>query len=69
MLESLKNNEFLPNVTFETFLAKKTNRGKRTIFNNKPTSENSKSMSKQYMMSANANALAKAEKRVQEVED
>ena len=69
MLESLKNNEFLPNVTFETFLAKKTNRGKRTIFNNKPTSQNARDYSKQYMMVSNANAMAKAEQRVQEVEE
>jgi len=33
-MESLKNNEFLPKVTFENFLAKKVNKGKRTLFLN-----------------------------------
>ena len=35
VLDALKNNEFLPRQTFETFLAKKMGRGKRTLFLNK----------------------------------
>ncbi len=48
-MESLKNNEFLPKVTFETFLAKKVNKGKRTLFLNKETSDQARDYMKQYM--------------------
>ena len=49
MFASLKNNEFLPEVTFENFLSKKMNRGKRTLFLNKPTSEDARDYMKEYM--------------------
>ena len=49
LMQSLKNNEFLPQVTFENFLQKKINRGKRTLFTNKPTSENARMYMKEYM--------------------
>ena len=42
VFEALKNNEFLPQVTFETFLKKKLNRGKRTLFLNKAPNENAR---------------------------
>jgi len=35
IITALKQNEFLPKITFENFLLKKTNKGKRTIFLNK----------------------------------
>ena len=49
MLESLKNNQFLPEVTFEQFLQKKVQRGKRTLFSNKPTSEHARQYMKEYI--------------------
>lgn len=49
VLESLKNNEFLPKVTFENFLSKKINKGKRTLFLNKPTNENARDYMLEYM--------------------
>lgn len=42
VLNKLKNNEFLPDVTFEAFLSKKMNRGKKTLFLNKGPNENAK---------------------------
>ena len=42
VLNKLKNNEFLPDVTFEAFLSKKMNRGKKTLFLNKAPNENAK---------------------------
>ena len=47
--EKLKNNEYLPDVTFEKFLARKVNTGKRTLFSNKAPGENAKSFMKEYM--------------------
>ena len=49
VMESLKNNEFLPKVTFENFLAKKVNKGKRTLFLNNGANEQAKSYMKEYM--------------------
>lgn len=49
MMDALKNNEFLPQVTFETFLSKKMNRGKRTLFKNKEPNENAREYMKGYM--------------------
>ena len=49
MLESLKNNQFLPEVTFEQFLQKKVQRGKRTLLSNKPTSEHARQYMKEYI--------------------
>ena len=69
VLESLKNNEFLPKVTFENFLSKKINKGKRTLFLNKPTNENARDYMLEYMQQTQARANAKAEQRVQEIEE
>ena len=52
VLDALKNNEFLPQVTFETFLSKKLNRGKRTLFLNKAPNENAREYMKEYMQQA-----------------
>lgn len=61
VLDSLRNNEFLPQVTFETFLNKKLNRGKRTLFLNKAPNENAREYLKEYMQQAQARAQARAE--------
>ena len=49
VINALKNNEFLPEVTFETFLKRKMNRGKRTLFLNKAPNENAREYMKEYM--------------------
>lgn len=69
VIEALQNNEFLPQVTFETFLKKKLNRGKRTLFLNKAPNENAREYMKQYMQQAQARAQAKAEQRVNDLEE
>jgi hypothetical protein len=51
-MSSLKQNEYLPKVTFENFLNKKTKKGKRTIFMNKEPGEDAKSYMKEYMQQA-----------------
>ena len=52
VINALKNNEFLPEVTFETFLKRKMNRGKRTLFLNKAPNENAREYMKEYMQQA-----------------
>ncbi len=69
VMESLKNNEFLPKVTFETFLAKKVNKGKRTLFLNKETSDQARDYMKEYMQQSKARALQRAEDRVNQLDE
>lgn len=57
MLDKLSKNEYLPQVTFETYLKKKTGRGKRTLFLNKATSENAREYMKQYIQQSKAKAM------------
>ena len=48
VLDRLKKNEFLPDVTFEKFLNKKCHRGKRTLFLNRPTHQEARDYMKEY---------------------
>lgn len=59
--EALKNNEFLPKVTFEDFLSKKLGKGKRTLFLNKGTNDNARQFMKEYMQQSQAKQQAKTE--------
>ena len=54
VLDRLKKNEFLPDVTFEKYLTKKMNRGKRTLFMNKQTNENARDYMKEYLQQSQA---------------
>lgn len=47
-MDRLKNNEFIPIQTYETFLARKQG-GKRMHFVNKPTAEHAKELMIEYM--------------------
>lgn len=52
MLDRLQKNEYLPEQTFDTFLAKKLQKGKRTLFLNKDTNASgfdNQEMAKQYL--------------------
>ena len=49
VLDGLKNNEFLPKVTFDDFLTKKLGKGKKTLFINKAPTENARNFMKEYM--------------------
>ena len=69
VMDALKNNEFLPQVTFETFLKKKMNRGKRTLFLNKAPNENAREYMKEYMQVAQMKAQVKAEQKLQDLEE
>jgi len=53
-MDRLKNNEFIPVQTFETFLARKQG-GKKMHFVNKPTSENAKELMVEYMQQISDN--------------
>ena len=65
VLESLKQNEFLPKMTFDDYLSKKMGKGKRTLFMNRETGENARAFMKEYMQQTQAKAQAAAEQRVQ----
>ena len=67
--EKLKNNEYLPDITFEKFLAKKVNTGKRTLFSNKGPNENARSFMKEYMQQAAAKAANRAEDQAAALEE
>ena len=54
VLDRLKKNEFLPDVTFEKYLGKKMNRGKRTLFVNKQPNENAREYMKEYLQQTQA---------------
>lgn len=69
ILESLKNNEFLPKMTFDDFVAKKLGKGKRTLFVSRGASENARAFMKGYIEESRARAAAAAEKRVQQIEE
>lgn len=69
MYESLKNNEFLPKLTFENFVAKKLGKGKRTLFVGRATSEHARALMKDYIAESQAKAIAAAEKRVMQIEE
>lgn len=69
VLESLKNNEYLPKLTFEDFLAKKLGKGKRTLFVKRGPSENARAFMKEYMEESQARATAAAERRVHRIEE
>ena len=48
VLESLRNNEYFDSQTFDQFLARKNNKGKRTKFLNKLTQDNAKELMMEY---------------------
>lgn len=60
MLTSLRNNQFFPKMTFESFLAKKICKGKRTMFLKRETSENARDHMQEYLLQSKINAEAKA---------
>ena len=64
VLENLKQNEFLPKMTFDDYLSKKMGKGKRTMFDTRATSENARQFMKEYMQQSQAKAQAAAEQKV-----
>mmetsp|Transcript_33244 Transcript_33244/g.43766 ORF Transcript_33244/g.43766 Transcript_33244/m.43766 type:complete len:85 (-) Transcript_33244:1187-1441(-) len=68
ILESLKQNEFLPKMTFDDFLSKKMSKGKRTLFLNRGTGEDARAFMKEYMQQSQAKAEAAAEQRLNKIE-
>jgi len=59
-MDRLKNNEFIPVQTFETFLSRKQG-GKKMHFVNKPTSEHAKELMVEYMQQISDNENSKQE--------
>lgn len=69
VLSSLKNNEFFPKVTFDSFLAKKLSKGKRTMFLNRETPENAREHMQEYMAQSKDNAEARAMQRIVDLDE